>query len=57
MLLLPGTVLDAGVTFAERVRKQVEATYIHVRRDLDSSYRELRRVGVAASADRRLRRA
>jgi diguanylate cyclase (GGDEF)-like protein len=24
MLLLPGTVLDAGVTFAERVRKQVE---------------------------------
>ena len=25
MLLLPGTVLDAGVTFAERVRKQVEA--------------------------------
>ena len=25
MLLLPGTVLDSGVTFAERVRKQVEA--------------------------------
>lgn len=25
MLLLPGTVLDAGVTFAERVRKMVEA--------------------------------
>jgi diguanylate cyclase (GGDEF)-like protein len=25
MLLLPGTVLDAAVTFAERVRKQVEA--------------------------------
>jgi two-component system, cell cycle response regulator len=25
MLLLPGTVLDAGVRFAERVRKQVEA--------------------------------
>jgi len=25
MLLLPGTVLDAGVTFAERVRKQVES--------------------------------
>ena len=25
MLLLPGTVLDAGVTFAERVRRQVEA--------------------------------
>lgn len=25
LLLLPGTVLDAGVTFAERVRKQVEA--------------------------------
>ncbi len=25
MLLLPGTVLDAGVTFAERVRKHVEA--------------------------------
>jgi diguanylate cyclase (GGDEF)-like protein len=24
MLLLPGTVLDAGVTFADRVRKQVE---------------------------------
>jgi diguanylate cyclase (GGDEF)-like protein len=24
MLLLPGTVLDAGVTFAERVRKEVE---------------------------------
>ncbi|MDB4875207.1 MAG: diguanylate cyclase [Gemmatimonadetes bacterium] len=24
MLLLPGTVLDAGVTFAERVRKQIE---------------------------------
>jgi diguanylate cyclase (GGDEF)-like protein len=26
MLLLPGTVLDAGVTFAERVRRQVEGT-------------------------------
>ena len=25
MLLLPGTVLDAAVTFAERVRKHVEA--------------------------------
>jgi predicted signal transduction protein with EAL and GGDEF domain len=25
MLLLPGTVLDAAVTFAERVRKEVEA--------------------------------
>jgi diguanylate cyclase (GGDEF)-like protein len=25
MLLLPGTVLDAAVTFAERVRKQIEA--------------------------------
>ncbi len=25
MLLLPGTVLDSGVTFAERVRKQVES--------------------------------
>jgi diguanylate cyclase (GGDEF)-like protein len=25
MLLLPGTVLDAGVTFADRVRKQVES--------------------------------
>src|SRR3569832_1565985 len=25
VLLLPGTVLDAGVTFAERVRKQVES--------------------------------
>jgi diguanylate cyclase (GGDEF)-like protein len=25
MLLLPGTVLDAAVTFAERVRKRIEA--------------------------------
>ena len=32
LLLLPGTVLDSAVTFAERLRQRVEAAYIFVRR-------------------------
>ena len=39
MLLLPGTVLDAAVTFAERVRKASRGAYIHVRRRHRSSGR------------------
>jgi len=45
MLLLPGTVLDAAVTFAERVRKQVE-TYTFTFEDL--SIRRTASFGVSA---------
>ena len=50
MLLLPGTVLDAAVTFAERVRKRGRGAYIHLRRRLASPHGELRRRGLAAPA-------
>ena len=39
MLLLPGTVLDAAVTFAERVRKQVESHTFTFDETLDSAAR------------------
>ena len=53
MLLLPGTVLDAAVTFAERVRKQVEAHTFTFDGHVDSPHGELRRFRVAAPAHRR----
>jgi diguanylate cyclase (GGDEF)-like protein len=45
MLLLPGTVLDAAVTFAERVRKQVEA---HTFTFEGTSIRRTTSIGVSA---------
>ena len=57
MLLLPGTVLDAGGHVRRAGAKTDRGAYIHVRRDLDSTHGQLRRGRVAASADPRLRRA
>ena len=57
MLLLPGTVLDAAVTFAERVRKTVEAHTFTFDGRHAQAHGELRRRRLAAPADRRQRRA
>ena len=49
LLLLPGTVLDAAVTFAERLRERVEGHTFYVRGRHAPPDNELRRGGMAAS--------
>ena len=56
LLLLPGTVLDAAVTFAERLRQRARRdAYIFLRRRDAQAYRELWSRFVAASEDSRTR--